>query len=276
MNKSERCLIAVDLDNTILSGLYSLCCESVYALIEAQSAGHVVMIATARPRAMAMPWHRAMGLRGPISTLNGAYLYHPDDPAFPPHQDLICAESTAAISAAAARAGLRRIWFEVDDGVRAVQPPREDFYYFREVFRQSGAACFPVLPAEPAARIYACADAAAQADALLDAAGACADVAARRTVSASGEHRVNFNSVRADKWFAVRRAAEFYGIPRENIIAFGDEINDRQMILSAGHGFALCNGSRALQEEALRAGASVTEYPCAEGGVARALRGLIL
>ena len=61
MDKNKRCLIAIDLDDTVLSTYYSLSSESVRALIEAQAAGHVVMIATARPEAMALPYHRAMG-----------------------------------------------------------------------------------------------------------------------------------------------------------------------------------------------------------------------
>ena len=52
MNAADRHLIAVDLDDTILSAYFSLSAESVRALIEAQNAGHVVMIATARPE----PW----------------------------------------------------------------------------------------------------------------------------------------------------------------------------------------------------------------------------
>ena len=275
MDKSKRSLIAIDLDSTVLSDYFSLSSKSVRTLIEAQSAGHVVMIATARPEAMTLPYHRAMGFRGPVSTLNGAYLYHPDDPAFPVYEELLSAETVAVFSAAADRAGVKKIWMERNDRVHAVSDPAPDFFYFREVFRQSGATYYDRLPALAAGRVYACMETAEQAESILAELGKCPDAAVRHHITPSGEHRLNVNAVTADKWFAVKRAADIFGIPNENIITFGDEVNDRRMILSAGHGFVLCNGNKALQEEALAAGAGVTELPCAEGGVGHEIRRLL-
>lgn len=275
MDKSRRHLIAIDLDDTILSTYYSLSSESVRALVEAQSAGHVVMIATARPEAMALPYHRAMGLHGPISTLNGAHLYHPDDPSFPVFTDLVSAGSTALISDAAHRLGVKKIWLEQNRAVHAVSDPAPDFFYFREVFRQSGTTYHDRLPAVEAGRIYACADTPEQGDALLEVISGLTDCSARRYVTLSGEHRINCNSASADKWHAVRRAAELCGIPEENIVTFGDATNDRLMITSAAHGYVLCNGAAAFVDEMRAAGANVTEYPCAEGGVGREIRKLL-
>ena len=275
MDKSKRSLIAIDLDSTVLSDYFSLSSKSVRTLIEAQAAGHVVMIATARPEAMTMPYHRAMGFHGPVSTLNGAYLYHPDDPAFPVFEELVSAETTAVFSDAADRAGVKRIWMERNDVVHAVSDPTPDFFYFREVFRQSGAVYHDKLPALPAGRIYACMETAEQAESIIAELNKCPDAAIRHHITPSGEHRLNVNAVTADKWFAVKRAADIFGIPNENIITFGDEVNDRRMILSAGHALVLCNGNKALQEEALAAGAGVTELPCAEGGVGNEIRKLL-
>ena len=275
MNAADRHLIAVDLDDTILSAYFSLSAESVRALIEAQNAGHVVMIATARPEAMALPYHRAMGFHGPISTLNGSYLYHPDDPAFPSFSDLVSAESTQAISDAAHRLGFRKIWLEQNRAVHAVSDPAPDFFYFREVFRQSGATYHDRLPAVPAGRIYACADTAEQADALLEVMTALPDCSFRRYITPTGEHRINCNAVTADKWYAVKRAAGICGIPESNIITFGDATNDRLMIASAAHGHVLCNGAAAFVEEMRAVGVTVTEFPCAEGGVGCEIRKLL-
>ena len=275
MDKSKRCLIAVDLDDTILSTYFSLNSESVRALIDAQAAGHVVMIATARPEAMALPYHRAMGFHGPISTLNGAHLYHPDDPAFPTYDELVSPESTAAVSEAADRLGVKKIWLEQNRCVHAVSNPAEDFFYFHEVFRQSGAVYHDRLPAVPAARIYACADTEDQANGIMNAMSTRSDCLFRMYHAANGEFRINCNAVTADKWYAVKRAADACGVPEENIITFGDATNDRMMILNAANGFVLCNGAKAFVDEIAAAGARVTEYPCAEGGVGREIRKLL-
>lgn len=275
MDQTRRHLIAVDLDDTILSTYYSLSSESVRALIDAQNAGHVVMIATARPEAMALPYHRAMGFRGPISTLNGSCLYHPDDPDFPMISHPISPESTAAISDAAHRLGIKKIWIEQNKAVHAVSDPAPDFFYFREVFRQSGTTYYDRLPAVPAGRIYACADAPEQADGLLEVMSSLPDCSVRRYITPSGEHRINCNAVTADKWYAVRRAAELCGVPESNIVVFGDASNDRLMVTSAAHGYVLCNGAASFVEEMRSAGVNITEFPCSEGGVGREIRKLL-
>ena len=275
MNGDQRCLIAVDLDDTILSGLFSLSSASVMALIEAQSAGHVVMIATARPSCMALPYHRAMGLRGPISTLNGAYLYHPDDAGFPARRELIGEASVAAISGAIKRAGIAYAWMERDDDLAAIHLPRPEHLYFREVFRQSNVTFHQELPILPAGRIFAYADGQAQADRVLAETAACSDVNCRLFSQKEGGFRLNFASAAADKWHAVKRAADWYGIDPKNIIAFGDQENDRMMLFSAGHGFVMCNGGAKLRQDAVRAGVGVTKRTCADGGVAWELKKLL-
>ena len=87
--------------------------------------------------------------------------------------------------------------------------------------------------------------------------------------------QMSFSSVRADKWFTVQKTAAYYGIRPENIVAFGDGENDRQMVLNAARGYAMCNGSPALQRDALAAGRWVTEKSCAEGGVALEIAALL-
>lgn len=270
---NNRHLIAVDLDNTILSHYFSLDPDSVTALIEAQNAGHITMIATARPHAMAVPYHRAMGFHGPICTLNGAYAYHPDDEAFPVREALVNTDAVAAFDSIARETGVRKVWMELNHHAHAVSAPSPGFFYYHEVFRQSGVTWHDELPAIPAGRIYACADTQEQADAIMQTMTARPDVSMRCYFHPrTGEYRINCCSAHADKWYAVKHAADFYSIPTENIITFGDEANDRLMLLSAGHGFALLNGSESLKSEI----PAITALPCGQGGVGGELRRILL
>ena len=43
--------------------------------------------------------------------------------------------------------------------------------------------------------------------------------------------------------------ASYYGISKENLIAFGDHQNDIDMLLNAGIGVAMCNGIEALKKQ---------------------------
>ena len=51
-----------------------------------------------------------------------------------------------------------------------------------------------------------------------------------------------------NKSSAMLYMAEFYGIPKENIIAFGDNQNDIEMLTEAGVGVAMCNGLESVKK----------------------------
>jgi len=53
-----------------------------------------------------------------------------------------------------------------------------------------------------------------------------------------------------DKGIGLKNLAQFYGIKRENIIAFGDGENDLQMLKFAGMGVALANAKEKVKEAA--------------------------
>lgn len=53
-----------------------------------------------------------------------------------------------------------------------------------------------------------------------------------------------------DKGSAVKRLCEFLGISREDTIAFGDSMNDLEMLEAAAFGVCMENGSQALKETA--------------------------
>lgn len=62
-----------------------------------------------------------------------------------------------------------------------------------------------------------------------------------------------------DKGIAVRKLSGYLHIPLENTVAFGDSMNDLEMIETAGLGVCMENGSPALKEAAGMVCPSVTE-----------------
>ena len=57
----------------------------------------------------------------------------------------------------------------------------------------------------------------------------------------TGEDLYMFANRNATKWRAVKAAADFYGFSTETILAFGDDVNDLEMIINCGVGVAVDN-----------------------------------
>ncbi len=75
------------------------------------------------------------------------------------------------------------------------------------------------------------------------------------------------NALGASKGTALKIIASYYNLPISNTIAFGDGLNDIQMIELAEVGVAMKNGNKVLKELA----SDVTDYTNDEGGVGRYL-----
>lgn len=74
-------LIAVDLDNTILSGLDKKDEES-FEVLKILSKNNYIIIATGRPWRGSCDYYNYLGLNTPIINYNGAYVHHPTDEQF--------------------------------------------------------------------------------------------------------------------------------------------------------------------------------------------------
>lgn len=66
----------------------------------------------------------------------------------------------------------------------------------------------------------------------------------------------------------IEEIAKSYNIPKENVIAFGDEANDYEMIQYAGHGVVMKNGVDSLKEISN----DITSYTNHENGLAQYLK----
>lgn len=90
------------------------------------------------------------------------------------------------------------------------------------------------------------------------------------TVTSSIPRNLELNSRDAQKGIALERLAEQLGVPREETMAFGDDLNDLSMLRAAGIGVAMGNAGEEIKAAADRVTAS-----CDENGVAAALEELL-
>lgn len=267
MQTKDRYLIAIDLDDTVLNELFSLNVQSVWSLINAQDAGHIVMIATARPTCIALPYYRALGLHSLLSTVNGNYLYHPDDPSIPMIRHELCAEHTQQVLSAMEELSIRHAWIHNDDDLYTLDGVYPPHPYWRLLFRHSRVHTMASLPRITAGRIMAQADTQAQLEEMKKRFENVPGVIVGGGPNGFGTWNVTVMPESANKWYTVQEAARYYGIDDDHIACFGDENNDRMMVMNARHGFVMCNGNPGLITDMKALHKGVTTYPCREGGV---------
>jgi len=90
-------------------------------------------------------------------------------------------------------------------------------------------------------------------------------------ISKSSPLNIEINMGGTNKGRALQVLCEMLDIPQSASIAFGDDINDVEMLSYAGHGFAMKNGV----EEVKKAADDVTEFDNNSGGVGRTVEKLL-
>lgn len=73
---TEPWVIAIDLDGTLLRPDHTISAASKEALRVAALHGHTVILATGRPPRAAIPYHRELRLATPLIALNGAFVWN--------------------------------------------------------------------------------------------------------------------------------------------------------------------------------------------------------
>ncbi len=272
-------LIAFDLDGTVLPKVNEINERTVNAVKEAKARGHIPVIASARHFPMIRWVYEAMGLDSPVCTINGAHIYHPGDPSFTPFECSIPRETTAALLAAAVRENCTKPMYIEYRNSCWYTSGHHNSYYGARVRASEPAIMFDAanLPDTAASRIILTPPDYSAVERIKSVAAGLGGLVSESWDFVPGASdvsgiRMSISPAGANKWHGVRMIADYYGIPTENIYAFGDMWNDFSMLENAGHGFAL-KGSDA--EKASKA-KNVTRLSCAECGVADVIEREIL
>ena len=83
---------------------------------------------------------------------------------------------------------------------------------------------------------------------------------------------IEFMDPRVNKGMALHKYSQRNSIPMDEIMAFGDMDNDKEMLREAGWGVCLVNGSDITKSMA----DAITEYSCTEDGMGRYLMKYVL
>lgn len=264
----ERKLVAIDLDGTTLNNQSSITKETKNIITQVINQGHIVSIATGRPYRNSHMFHKELNLKGPIVNSNGAWCHHPTDknwaPAYHYHVER---ETALALTKLNRYSTVKLIAAETPERVYTDRPNGESkgYGYMIEDLKTYPFTKKHLLEDPTSVNIFTESQ---QAVPFLQEkiAAEYGDVVEVRTW---GGQMPSLEIVKAgiQKAVGVEEIANYYNIDRENIIAFGDEDNDYEMIQYAGHGVVMKNGI----EELKAISDDITSYTNHENGLARYL-----
>lgn len=234
-------LIVLDLDGTLLTDEKKISLLTKETLLKAKEAGHQVMIATGRPYRASQLYYQELSLTTPIVNFNGALIHHPKNPMWKAIHTTVDLSVVHDVVESVHK-------YEYDNLIAEVM---DDVYLHREdesvlqLLHMGNPNILTgdlknTLKEDPTSLLI-------QAD----------DV--NTPIIRKHLQDVHAELIEHRRWGApfpiieivhkglskavgIDYIAKEMGIPRERIIAFGDEDNDLEMIDYAGVGVAMSNG----------------------------------
>lgn len=244
MNKK---LIAIDLDGTTLNNQSEISEKTKSVFKKTREAGHTISIVTGRPYRISKQFYQQLGLDTPIVNFNGALCHLPANQNWESQYHLTL-ERDIALDMLSLKNNLdiHMICAEVKDAFYA-----DNFYEPNQNFFPDGKNGFTKLSSTTLKDN--------PTSVCLFTPKENQEVISRELVSRYGndiEVRtwggdtpcLEVVSAGVQKALGVERIADVYGFNQKDIIAFGDEDNDYEMIQYAGHGVVMQNGIDALKK----------------------------
>ncbi|MDQ0216696.1 Cof subfamily protein (haloacid dehalogenase superfamily) [Oikeobacillus pervagus] len=243
---TEKHLIVLDLDGTLLKDDKTISQNTMQTLQKAKEKGHEVMIATGRPYRSSATYYQQLQLTTPIVNFNGAFVHHPKDSSWKIHHTPMDIRTAKEIVDACHDFDFFNIIAEVLDDVY--------FHYHDERLLNIFGFGTPLittgdlrksLEKNPTSLLIHAEE--QQVDQIRQHLNHVhAEVIDHRRWAAPW-HVIEIVRTGLNKAVGIQKVSKHLNIPRERIIAFGDEDNDLEMIDYAGIGVAMGNGIDELK-----------------------------
>lgn len=242
----EKHLIALDLDGTLLKDDKTISGTTKKVLNCAREHGHEVMIATGRPYRSSEMYYHELNLNTPIVNFNGAFIHHPRSNQWGVYHTPLDIKVAKDIVEALESFSFHNIIAEVIDDVY--------FHYHDEKLLDIFSLGKPnittgdlrnFLKESPTSMLIHTEEEHVQ-EIRKHLSQVHAEVIEHRRW-ADPWHVIEIVKSGLNKAVGLKKVSEYLHIPRERIIAFGDEDNDFEMIEYAGRGIAMGNGIEQLK-----------------------------
>ncbi len=239
-------LIALDLDGTLLSDEKTISNRTKQTIAKVKKNGHIVVIATGRPFRASVQYYKELSLNTPIINFNGAFVHHPYKKSFGHFHTPLDIHTAKTIIKTCEAFRVKNVMVEIID----------DFYlrHYDQVFLDTfmlgrspiDYGNLDILLTDNPTSILIQPDDTHIKELTSLLSDAHMEVINQR-VWAQPWNIIEIIKAGLNKAIGLKKIAEYYQIPRERIIAFGDEDNDLEMIEYAGLGIAMENAIPPLK-----------------------------
>ena len=239
-------LIVLDLDGTLLTSKQTISPYTETILMKAKEAGHEIMIATGRPYRASQQYYKQLHLTTPIVNFNGAYIHHPLVASWNHIHTPISMEVVNDVVHSIHKYEYENLIAEIKDDVYLHKDDRSLMKILGNGNPMIVAGNLAeTLPDNPTSLLIH-----AEEENVSTIRDHLQDVHAELI-----EHRrwgAPFSVVEVvrkglNKAVGIDYIARQMGVPRDRIIAFGDEDNDLEMIDYAGVGVVMGDGIDQLK-----------------------------
>ncbi|TQR20238.1 Cof-type HAD-IIB family hydrolase [Psychrobacillus vulpis] len=242
----QRHLIVLDLDGTLLTDEKVISEKTKKTLLLAKQEGHEIMIATGRPYRSSEMYYKELGLNTPIVNFNGAFVHHPTNTAWNSIHTPIELNVVKEVVEAVQNFSIKNMLAEVLDDV---------YLHYHDEHMISAFALGNPLITTGDLRTFLKSD---PTSLLIHAEEDSVDLVRKHLEDVHAEvidHRrwgapwdvIEVIRNGLNKAVGLAHVSDYLNIPKDRIIAFGDEDNDLEMIEFAGVGVAMGNAIAPLQ-----------------------------
>lgn len=260
-------LIALDLDGTLLNDEKVITEKTALAIQKAKAKGHIVMIATGRPYRATALYYKQLGLTTPVVNFNGAFVHHPLQSDWQTIHEPLSLSVVKDVIDSMKDYPWNNLVAEVQDDVYV--------HYHDELMLNHFTMGKPTvttgeiqryLKDDPTSLLIQ-ADQSNVEKIQTHLQNVHAEVVGNRVWHSPWGHVIEVFRNGLSKAAGLAHVSKHLDIPKERVIAFGDENNDLEMIDYAGVGIAMSNGIEELKAIA----DDVTAFSNNEDGIAQAL-----
>jgi Cof subfamily protein (haloacid dehalogenase superfamily) len=239
-------LIAIDLDGTLLTDQKTISTRTKKVIEAAKQAGHQIVISTGRPFRASKMYYDELKLTTPIVNFNGAYVHHPLDPSFGYYHETLPLEVAREVIASCREYELKNMYAEVLDDIYADKDIEESISLFQYIYEDIKHGDLLENLTNPPTCLLIDSDEKHVSSIREHLSNVHAEIIDHRRWAAPF-HVIEVIKAGINKAIGLQKVASYYNIPQKNIIAFGDEDNDLEMIEYAGHGVAMGNAIAKLK-----------------------------